>query len=79
MVEEVVCRRMLVPDGNCRHCPESRSVVYQNHVSIRNDHIVGELVLHDHLNHYLRMNFVPWFTRSPCENLIQSLVTRYLR
>jgi hypothetical protein len=79
MVEQIVRRRMDVPDGNCRHGPESGGVVNQENISIRNDHVVSELVLHYDVNHYLRMHFITRFTRSPDKNLIKARVFGYLR
>ena len=47
---------MFVPDGNCRHSSQSGSIINQKHIFVRNNNVVSEFVLRDHLGDKLSMN-----------------------
>ena len=62
---------MLVPDGDRRHCPKSGGVIYKEHISIWDDHVMRKLILGHYLCNELRMYISFRLRRSPREYLIQ--------
>ena len=63
---------MLVPYGDRRNRTQSGRVINQKDVSIRNDHIMRELILSDHFCNDLWMYSIFRFGRGPSKDLIQS-------
>jgi hypothetical protein len=70
--QKVIGRWMFAPDGNCRHGSQSGRVVYKKEISIRHDYVMRELVLSYYFRDVLRMDFVIWLCRGPCENLVKA-------
>jgi hypothetical protein len=75
MFEEFVRSWMLVPDGDRRHCAQSGRVVNEKDVAIRNDHVVCEFILSDHLGNNLGMDICFRLSCSPSQNIRQAFVS----
>jgi len=73
--EQFVGCRMFVPDGDRRHGSESGCVVNQKDIAIRNDDVVCEFILREHLSNRPRMHVGFRLCRRPRENVRQAFMT----
>ena len=65
---------MIFPNGNCRHCSQSGSIVNQKHVFIRDDNVVCKLILGYYFGNDLWMDIARRLRRCPRKSFTKRTV-----